>query len=68
MMTVNPTAKNLPAAAPAMADWPSLLQAGSIVPLPSSAILKGKKSVSIEHQGVIYRLQVTKLGKLILTK
>jgi len=24
--------------------------------------------VSIAHEGVIYRLQVTKLGKLILTK
>ncbi|OQW90076.1 MAG: hypothetical protein BWK72_02335 [Rhodoferax ferrireducens] len=31
-------------------------------------VLRGHKSVSIEHEGVIYRLQVTKLGKLILTK
>jgi len=38
------------------------------VPLPSTAVLRGHKSVSIEHEGVIYRLQVTKLGKLILTK
>ncbi|MBB1075616.1 hemin uptake protein HemP [Rhodoferax sp. 4810] len=37
-------------------------------PLPSTAVLRGQKSVSIEHEGVIYRLQVTKLGKLILTK
>ena len=37
-------------------------------PLPSTAVLRGHKSVSIEHEGVIYRLQVTKLGKLILTK
>ncbi len=37
-------------------------------PMPSSAVLRGQKSVSIEHQGVIYRLAVTKLGKLILTK
>ena len=37
-------------------------------PLPSSVVLRGQKSVAIEHQGSIYRLQVTKLGKLILTK
>ncbi len=37
-------------------------------PLPSTQLLGGNKSVAIEHQGVIYRLQVTKLGKLILTK
>jgi hemin uptake protein HemP len=37
-------------------------------PLPSADLLRGNKSVAIEHQGVIYRLQVTKLGKLILTK
>ncbi len=40
----------------------------SAAPLPSAAVLRGQKSVAIEHQGVIYRLQVTKLGKLILTK
>lgn len=37
-------------------------------PVHSDALLRGQKSVAIEHQGVIYRLQVTKLGKLILTK
>ena len=36
--------------------------------LPSSTLLNGQKSVLIEHQGLIYRLQETKLGKLILTK
>ncbi len=36
--------------------------------LSSSALLQGHKSVLIEHQGLIYRLQETKLGKLILTK
>ena len=43
-------------------------RAPSLAPLSSSTLLKGQKSVAIEHQGVIYRLQVTKLGKLILTK
>lgn len=36
--------------------------------LSSAAVLQGQKSVAIEHLGTIYRLQVTKLGKLILTK
>jgi hemin uptake protein HemP len=36
--------------------------------LDSAALLRGHKSVSIAHEGVTYRLQVTKLGKLILTK
>ncbi|MBP6718322.1 MAG: hemin uptake protein HemP [Rhodoferax sp.] len=37
-------------------------------PVQSSTLFKGGKSVSIEHHGEIYRLQTTKLGKLILTK
>lgn len=34
----------------------------------STELFQGKKSVAIEHNGAIYRLQMTKLGKLILTK
>ena len=34
----------------------------------SDALLQGNKSVAIEHNGAVYRLQATKLGKLILTK
>lgn len=34
----------------------------------SADLLKGEKSVVIEHNGATYRLQATKLGKLILTK
>ncbi|RYH52122.1 MAG: hemin uptake protein HemP [Alcaligenaceae bacterium] len=34
----------------------------------SSALLQGQKTVSISHNGSVYRLQATKLGKLILTK
>lgn len=37
-------------------------------PLPSQALLQGQKSVTIDHQGEIYRLQTTRQGKLILTK
>jgi len=34
----------------------------------SAELLKGDKSVGIMHNGSLYRLQATKLGKLILTK
>ena len=58
---------------------PSLDQAGgrnatarldrSPAPLvESTELLKGNKTVGILHNGSLYRLQATKLGKLILTK
>lgn len=34
----------------------------------SNDLLKGNKTVGILHNGSLYRLQATKLGKLILTK
>lgn len=34
----------------------------------SSTLLQGQKAVAISHNGSVYRLQATKLGKLILTK
>ena len=34
----------------------------------STELLKGSKIVGIMHNGSLYRLQATKLGKLILTK
>ena len=34
----------------------------------SEDLLQGGKSVEISHNGSIYRLQATRLGKLILTK
>ena len=37
-------------------------------PLPSAELLRGGKCVEISHNGLIYRLQATRLGKLILTK
>lgn len=36
--------------------------------LESAELLKGSKTVGILHNGSLYRLQATKLGKLILTK
>lgn len=42
--------------------------ASASTPLDSAALLQGRKMVEIAHNGVIYRLQVTQQGKLILTK
>ena len=36
--------------------------------LDSQALLQGHKAITIWHNGASYRLQATKLGKLILTK
>ena len=38
------------------------------LPLPSAQLLRGQNVVEIDHNGAIYRLQATRLGKLILTK
>jgi hemin uptake protein HemP len=37
-------------------------------PLPSEALLRGRRLVESAHNGEVYRLQATRLGKLILTK
>ena len=34
----------------------------------STDLLRGQKAVEIVHNGSVYRLQATRLGKLILTK
>jgi hemin uptake protein HemP len=36
--------------------------------LSSTELFQGGRSVEITHNGLVYRLQTTKLGKLILTK
>ena len=54
----------------------SAVQGMDIGPLPTKVafavesrdLLKGQKAVEIMHNGCVYRLQNTKLGKLILTK
>ena len=38
------------------------------VAVDSNDLLQGQKAVAISHNGSVYRLQATKLGKLILTK
>ena len=37
-------------------------------PLSSDELLRGGRLVEITHNGEVYRLQSTRLGKLILTK
>ena len=36
--------------------------------MDSAELLRGRKAVEISHNGAAYRLQATRLGKLILTK
>ena len=42
--------------------------AAAAAPMPSDQLLQGRKAIEISHNGSVYRLQATKLGKLILTK
>ncbi|MDB5886395.1 MAG: hypothetical protein JWR74_2566 [Polaromonas sp.] len=49
-----------PASASACGDSPACVD--------SRELLRGKKAVEISHNGATYRLQATRLGKLILTK
>ena len=40
----------------------------SVAAINSAALLQGGKSITISHNGELYRLQTTRQGKLILTK
>lgn len=47
------------------------VEAASIAPrrrISSQALLGNEREIEIEHAGSLYRLRVTSLGKLILTK
>lgn len=44
------------------------LMGEAMAPLRSEDILQGQKEVKIAHEGVTYRLLVTRNGKLILQK
>ncbi|MDR2128910.1 MAG: hemin uptake protein HemP [Burkholderiaceae bacterium] len=59
---VMPKSIQSPVANAALADTTSSL------PLHSEQLLRGRKVVAISHNGELYRLQTTRLGKLILTK
>ena len=54
---------------PPMSDTADGVPPGAPVrTLDSQSLLQGQSVVQIEHRGEIYRLQATRLGKLILTK
>ncbi len=47
---------------------PSMMSGANQTCMNSDDILRGQKAVEITHNGSTYRLQATRLGKLILTK
>lgn len=47
---------------------PAVIQPRASVCMHSEDLLRGQKAVEIVHNGSTYRLQATRLGKLILTK
>lgn len=59
---------NPPASASAQPpqEQPALQERPAV--LASADLLRGGKMVEIRHNGEVYRLQSTRLGKLILTK
>lgn len=59
---------HLPHATVRSTGVPSTSLQAAPAPLPSDDLLQGRKAIEISHNGSVYRLQATKLGKLILTK
>ena len=59
-----------PAPPPAAPPLPPVAtrRADASAPLPSEALLQGRRTIEISHNGAVYRLQATRQGKLILTK
>ena len=55
-----------PAPSPSAAPAPAPAPAAPV--LRSEQLLQGRRMVEIAHNGEVYRLQSTRLGKLILTK
>ena len=77
-MSIQPTSPSVPGAALATArpvdappeGNPAAQQADPAdgPALSSQALMQGRSAISITHNGTVYRLQATRLGKLILTK
>jgi hemin uptake protein HemP len=62
------TPSQSPEASARAADTPVGVTNQARVCIDSAEILRGHKTVDITHLGSTYRLQTTRLGKLILTK
>jgi hemin uptake protein HemP len=67
-LALHSTTLSLPSRAARPAEMPSAMHSNSRDALESTEILRGQKAVEIKHNGLTYRLQATRLGKLILTK
>lgn len=65
---IPPDIRMAPADAPPSAQRKTTTATGAVPRLPSRAIFSGAQEVEIEHNGAVYRLRQTALGKLILTK
>ena len=59
---------NLPRTSPAKTTDEAQAKSVALNLFKSDSLFNGHKTVAIEHNGAVYRLQATKLGKLILTK
>ncbi len=57
-----------PSTADGQASSPGTPAMGTPGCVDSAELLRGQKTVDISHNGLTYRLQATRLGKLILTK
>ncbi len=66
--TISKTPSQSPGASARAADAQVGLTRQTRVCIDSAEILRGHKTVDISHLGNTYRLQATRLGKLILTK
>lgn len=70
-LALHPTTLSLPSRAPRQTEMSmptAASRSDSASALESTEILRGQKAVEINHNGLTYRLQATRLGKLILTK
>ncbi len=65
---MKPPADSTPTGASEPADWPEPIEQAQAAPIDSQQLLQGRKEVMIVHQGIRYRLQETRAGKLILIK
>lgn len=66
-----PDRPDMPCPGPAPAAAP--VAAGATLPvglrrISSDSLFSGAREIGIDHQGALYRLQITRQGKLILIK
>ena len=69
-MSSDPICPGSPARTPAASRFPvePAQQAPSQRGIPADLLFRGRQEILIDHSGEIYRLRITRNGKLILTK